>query len=333
MGFYSKKRNLFEQQAHNKRMTFVVMAGFILFLGLLGFGFDMIMLDYFPLGTLFALAIGVGTSLWSYSSGAQSVIRSTGAYPADPNNPAHRQLINVVEEMTIASGMPRPKIYVVPDQAPNAFATGKNPEDGYVAVTEGLLRTLNREELQAVIAHEIAHIRNYDIRLMTIVAALVGAIVLLAAMARRMLWVGGGRRSGGGSSNRGGGGPVAIVILVVWIIGIILAPIIANIMAMMVSRRREYLADATAAELTRNPQGLISALHKISGSLVKPTAIHRDTAHLCISDPFRLKREERVGFLADLFATHPPVKKRVEALRNMAYQYEGTAKPQREVRG
>jgi heat shock protein HtpX len=332
MGFYGKKRNLFEQQAHNKRMTLLVMAGFIIFLGFLGFGFDMIMIDFFPMGTLIALAIGAGTALWSYSSGAQSVIRSTGAYPADPNNPAHRQLINVVDEMIIASGLPRPKIFIVPDKSPNAFATGKNPKDGYVAVTEGLLQTLNREELQAVIAHEIAHIRNYDIRLMTIVAALVGAIVLLAAMSRRAMWFGGGRRSGRGSSGRGGGGPAAIIILVVWLIGIILAPIIANIMAMMVSRRREYLADATAAELTRNPQGLISALHKISGSFVQPTAIHRDTAHLCISDPFHLKREERIGFFSDLFATHPPIKKRVEALRNIAYLHEGTISPGGNVR-
>jgi heat shock protein HtpX len=322
MGFYKKRRNLYEQQVHNKRMTMVIMIGFILFLGLLGFGFDMIMLDYFPLGTLAALALGVGTSFWSYNRGAVSVIRSTGAYPADPNNPAHRQFINIVEEMTIASGIPRPKIYIVPDKAPNAFATGKNPDDGYVAVTEGLLETLNREELQAVVAHEFAHIRNLDIRLMTIVAALVGAIVLLAMMARRMMWFGGGRRSGG-SGRGGGGGPIMIVVLVLWIIGIILAPIVANMMAMMVSRKREYLADATAAELTRNPQGLVSALHKISGSFVQPKAIHRDTAHLCISDPFHLKREQRSGFLADLFATHPPIKKRVEALRNIAYQYEG----------
>jgi heat shock protein HtpX len=323
MGFYKKRRNLYEQQVHNKRMTMMIMVGFVLFLGLLGFGFDMIMIDYFPLGTLAALALGVGTSFWSYNSGAASVIRSTGAYPADPNNPAHRQLINIVEEMTIASGIPRPKIYIVPDKAPNAFATGKNPDDGYVAVTEGLLETLNREELQAVVAHEFAHIRNLDIRLMTIVAALVGAIVLLAMMARRMMWFGGGRRSGRGGGGGGGGGPIMIVVLVLWIIGIILAPIIANMMAMMVSRKREYLADATAAELTRNPQGLVSALHKISGSFVQPKAIHRDTAHLCISDPFHLKREQRSGFLADLFATHPPIKKRVEALRNIAYQYEG----------
>ncbi len=320
MGFFDRKRNLYEQQLHNKRLTIVVMAGFILFLGLLGFGFDMIMLDFFPMGTIIALALGAGTAMWSYNSGAVSVMRSTNAYPADPNNPDHRQLINVVDEMTIASGIPRPKIYIVPDKAPNAFATGKNPEDGYVAVTEGLLETLTREELQAVIAHEIAHIRNYDIRLMTIVAALVGAILLLAMMSRRMMWFGGGRRSGGGG--RGGGGPVMIIVLVLWLIGIILAPIIANMMAMMVSRKREYLADATAAELTRNPNGLINALHKISGSFVKPKAIHRDAAHLCISDPFHLKREQRTGFMSDLFSTHPPINKRVEALRNMAYQYE-----------
>ncbi len=320
MGFFDRKRNLYEQQLHNKRLTIVVMAGFILFLGLLGFGFDMIMLDFFPMGTIIALALGAGTAMWSYNSGAVSVMRSTNAYPADPNNPDHRQLINVVDEMTIASEIPRPKIYIVPDKAPNAFATGKNPEDGYVAVTEGLLETLNREELQAVIAHEIAHIRNYDIRLMTIVAALVGAILLLAMMSRRMMWFGGGRRSGGGG--RGGGGPVMIIVLVLWLIGIILAPIIANMMAMMVSRKREYLADATAAELTRNPNGLINALHKISGSFVKPKAIHRDAAHLCISDPFHLKREQRTGFMSDLFSTHPPINKRVEALRNMAYQYE-----------
>jgi heat shock protein HtpX len=237
------------------------MVGFILFLGFLGFGFDALYLGslttsfFLPIGTLIALSVGIGSALWSYRRGSQAVLAAAGANLPNPANEQHRQFLNIVDEMSIASGLPKPAVYVVPDSDPNAFATGRDPQTSSVAVTEGLLTSLNREELQGVVAHEMSHIRNYDIRLMTVVAALMGAVILLAGMSRRGMFFRGGsgrKRQGGGAV----GGPLALVLMILWLVSIILAPLIARAMAMAVSRRREYLADASAAELTRNPLGL-----------------------------------------------------------------------------
>ena len=317
-------RNIYEQQNENKRMTLVIMVGFVLFLAFLGFGFDYYYLGlfendfYLPIGTIIAVAVGTIMAVSSLESGATSVLQSTGAEPADPTNPAHQQLINVVEEMSIASGMPRPQVFVVPDPDPNAFATGKDPEHSYVAVTQGLLDTLNREELQGVIAHEMSHVRNYDIRLMTVVAAFVGAIVLLSDSGRRGVRFGGLSGRGSKSRSSGAGG----IFLILWLIGIVLAPLIAQLMAMMVSRRREYLADASGAELTRNPLGLASALQKLDKASAPTESIKRGSAHLCIVDPLGRSINSKEGFAAELFGTHPPIEKRILALDAMAYQYK-----------
>ena len=317
-------RNIYEQQNRNKRMTLVIMLGFVLFLAFLGFGFDYYYLGlfendfYLPIGTIVAVVVGTIMAVNSLQSGATSVLQSTGAEPADPTNPAHQQLINVVEEMSIASGMPRPQVFVVPDPDPNAFATGKDPEHSYVAVTQGLLDTLNREELQGVIAHEMSHVRNYDIRLMTVVAAFVGAIVLLSDSGRRGVRFGGLSGRGSKSRSSGAGG----IFLILWLIGIVLAPLIAQLMAMMVSRRREYLADASGAELTRNPLGLASALQKLDKASAPTESIKRGSAHLCIVDPLGRSINSKEGFAAELFGTHPPIEKRILALDAMAYQYK-----------
>jgi heat shock protein HtpX len=305
-------------------MTLVIMLGFVLFLAFLGFGFDYYYLGlfendfYLPIGTIVAVVVGTIMAVNSLQSGATSVLQSTGAEPADPTNPAHQQLINVVEEMSIASGMPRPQVFVVPDPDPNAFATGKDPEHSYVAVTQGLLDTLNREELQGVIAHEMSHVRNYDIRLMTVVAAFVGAIVLLSDSGRRGVRFGGLSGRGSKSRSSGAGG----IFLILWLIGIVLAPLIAQLMAMMVSRRREYLADASGAELTRNPLGLASALQKLDKASAPTESIKRGSAHLCIVDPLGRSINSKEGFAAELFGTHPPIEKRILALDAMAYQYK-----------
>ena len=314
-------RNIYEQQAHNKRLTWLVMFGFVLFLGFLGFGFDYYYLGlfeddfYFPLGTIVAVIFGSGMAVTSYLNGAKSVLAATGAVPADPANPADRTLINVVDEMTIASGLPRPQIYIVTDEDPNAFATGRDPQHSYVVVTQGLLDKLNREELQGVIAHEMSHIRNYDIRLMTVVAAFVGSIVLLSDTARRSMRFGAGT---GRRRSKGGGG----ILIILWIIAIVLAPLIAQMMAMLVSRKREYLADASGAELTRNPLGLASALRKLESAAAPTASIKRGAAHLCIVDPVGRNINSKEGFTAELFGTHPPLEKRVLALNAMAYQYQ-----------
>lgn len=325
MSSASVGRNIYEQQASNKRLTWAIMFGFVLFLGFIGFGFDYYFLgvfendSYLPIGTIIAVVFGTVMAAGSLQSGAKSVLDSTGAVPADLHNPAHLQLINVVEEISIASGMPKPQVYVVPDPDPNAFATGKDPEHSYVAVTQGLLDSLNREELQGVIAHEMSHVRNYDIRLMTVVAAFVGAIVLLSDAGRRGTRFG---ALGGRSSRSRSGGSLGGLFLILWLVSIVLAPLIVQLMAMMVSRRREYLADASGAELTRNPLGLASALRKLESATTPTESIKRGAAHLCIVDPLGRGINAKEGFLAELFGTHPPIEKRILALDAMAYQYK-----------
>jgi heat shock protein HtpX len=307
------------------------MAVFVGFLAFLGYGFDRFYVGdgalVFPIGTLTALGAG-GFSAWtSYYSGDRAVLLSTGAVPVDRVLPESdedatlklRQLDNVVEEMSIAAGLPKPKVYLVPDPDPNAFATGRDPEHASVAVTRGLLDAVNREELQAVVAHELSHVRNLDIRLMTVVAALVGAIALLADWTGRGLRGGIGRGSGGRGRSRDKGGAGGVLLLVVWLVAILLAPVVAQTLAMLVSRRREFLADASGAELTRNPMALASALEKIEHAHGPTAAVKRGTAHLCIADPLGRAMGLRQGWLPDLLASHPPMASRIAALRQMAF--------------
>ena len=324
MSGFQPARNLYEQQAHNKRLTIVIMAAFTLFLAFLGLGLDFYLIGsvhedaFLPIGTMLAVGVGAGSALWSLKSGSAAVLRSTGAVPVEAGSQQHQQLLNVVDEMSIASGLPRPKVYVIPDADPNAFATGKDPQNSSIAVTEGLLSVLNRDELQGVVAHEMSHIRNYDIRLMTVIAALMGAVLLLSDWARRSMWYGGKSRRSKSSGQFGG------LLFVVWLVGIILAPIIGHMMAMTVSRKREFLADASAAELTRNPLGLAEALRKLEMASEPTASVKRGAAHLCIVDPLGRNLNSKVGFTAELFGTHPPLQQRILALRAMAYQQTPT---------
>ena len=208
-------------------------------------------------------------------------------------------LDNIVEEMAIAGGLPKPAVYVIPDSDPNAFATGPGPEKSSIAVTAGLLDSLNREELQAVVSHEMSHVKNYDIRLMTVVAALVGSVLLLSDWGRRGLWWGGGRRRSSDNGGGGGGGVLAIVFFVVWLVSLILAPLIARLVAMAVSREREYLADASGAELTRNP--LRSRPLSRRSKPPRTPSIKQGVAHLCIADPRGRALNDREGGWANLF--------------------------------
>jgi heat shock protein HtpX len=324
--------NLYEQQSANRRKTWLIMIAFVTFLAVLGLGFDAFYVGaaggYVPIGTVAALGVGSVSALASYFHGDRAVLAATAARPieeaAGGANEADklklRQLENIVDEMAIAAGIPRPRVYLVPDSDPNAFATGRNPERSSIAVTRGLLDTLDREELQGVVAHEMSHIRNLDIRVMTVVAALVGAIALLADWARRgMMWGGGsGRRGGKGRSDAGG--VAAIVFFVIWLAAIALAPFVAQMLAMMVSRRREYLADASGAELTRNPIGLARALEKLEGAVAPTESLKRGTAHLCIADPLGRRLNIKEGFWSDLFASHPPMAARIAALKTMAFE-------------
>src|SRR5437762_591608 len=324
--------NLYEQQTSNRRKTWLIMVAFVVFLLILGLGFDAFYVGaaggYAPIGTVAALGVGSVSALASYYHGDRAVLAATSARPIeevaagadDADKLKLRQLENIVDEMSIAAGLPRPRVYVVPDSDPNACATGRGPEHSSIAVTRGLLDTLDREELQGVVAHELSHVRNLDIRVMTVVAALAGAIALLSDWARRgMMWGGGSRRR---DSGRGGGGSgvLGIVFFVIWLVAIALAPFVAQMLAMMVSRRREFLADASGAELTRNPIGLAHALEKIEGAAAPTAAIKRGSAHLCIADPLGRRMNIREGFWSNLFASHPPMAARIAALKTMAFE-------------
>jgi heat shock protein HtpX len=337
----SDEANLFAQQEANRRRSVWLVIGFILFFAWVGFGGDLAFFlltrdaasysyhHVFPFIGIFT-TLTAGVICWySWRYGPEKVLWATGAWElVEPASPEQKQLVNVVEEMAIASGLPRPKIWVVPDSDPNAFATGRDAATASIAVTEGLLTRLSRDELQAVIAHEMAHIQNLDVRLMTLLAGMVGAIALMSDGMGRMIGRGGraGVRWGGGSSGRGSarsggrGNPLAIAILVLWLLTLVIAPVASRLLAMAVSRKREYLADATGAQLTRNPMALASALEKLEGASDATQTITRGAAHLCIVDPAPGVMGSKEGFLADFVASHPPIRQRIIRLKGMAYQ-------------
>jgi heat shock protein HtpX len=329
--------NLFQQQEANRRRTAWLVIGFVLFFAWLGFGGDVI--GYlattdaapdtyhhtFPWFGLLLTGIGAGIAKYGFSTGPTKVLWSTGAKEIlESTTDKERQLVNVVEEMAIAAGLARPRIWIVPDADPNAFATGLDATHAHIAVTQGLLDLCSRDELQAVIAHELGHVKNLDVRLMTTLAALVGAVALMHDGTGRLLGhglrLGGGRGGGSRGGKKGGLGQLAIILLVVWIISWILAPLITRLLAMAVSRKREYLADAMGAQFTRNPMALATALQKIEGAESPTSAIKQGAAHLCIADPLGRRANLREGRLADIFATHPPMAARIARLKGMAYQ-------------
>lgn len=315
--------DLFTQQKRNRRTTLLLMAVFVALFLLLGGVIDLLYsgpsgLDVsglplpVPIFSSIALAMaGIG-SAFSYFRGDKAVLRAVAARPLEEERLEERQLRNVVEEMAIASGLPVPALYVIPEDDPNAFATGRSPEHASIAVTEGLLRALDRDELQAVVAHEMAHIRNLDIRTMMIVSVLLGAIVLLADTVGR-----GGHVRSRRSSGKQGGGHAILMILVLLVA--ILAPLIARLLAMAVSRTREFEADRSGAEFTRNPLALARALEKLEAHQAPTRRATQGTAHLFIVDPRLSKLNEREGALANLFATHPPIRQRIQRLERMGY--------------
>ncbi len=301
---------VYDRIGANKRTTWLLMAIFILVAG--------------SLATLIVLAIGapvgflgfvgiflIAYALISYYASTSVVLSISGAHEVTKEDgDQEREFVRRVENLCIGAGLPMPRTWVLEDTAPNAFATGRDPQHAHIVVTRGLLNMMEPIELEGVLAHELSHIGNYDIRLMTVVTVLVGLIALLSDVFMRWTWFGAGSRR---SNRNEGGGAIALVLLVVAILAAILAPIIAQAIRFAISRRREYLADASGALLCRNPGALASALEKIAADTEPLEAANKATAHLYIENPLR----DHSSFLNNLFDTHPPIEERIRLLRGM----------------
>ncbi len=301
---------MFELIRANKRRSVALIAAFVLVLSLVGAAVG-VLLGYGLVGTIVAFVFSGAVafaSFWKADAIALSVSR---ARPADPQE--YQRLHNLVEGLCIASGLPKPRVYIVDDPAPNAFATGRDPKHAAIAVTSGLLEKMNRVELEGVLAHELSHIRNYDILVSTLAVTLVGAIALLTNFAVRAMWWNGGRVNRGGDRD-GGGNPLAIVAFVF----IILAPILGKAMQAAVSRRRETLADVSACQITRYPPGLISALEKLRDDSTVTHAASTATAHMWIEQPMSgVGDGGKMGMWNKMFDTHPPLEERIALLREL----------------
>lgn len=315
----------YREIARNRRNSWLLLAIVAVLFAVLGAAVGYAM-DVGWVGAIVALGAAIALSLGSYFAGDRLVLGVSGAKEVDRANPPdeYRQLINVVEEMRLAGGLPPPKVYVIDDTAPNAFATGRDPKHASVAATTGLLAKLNREELQGVIGHELSHVGNYDIRFALLVAVLVGSIALMADFFLRFTFWGGGRGSRS-DSDRGGGGGAAAILMVAALILAIIAPIIGRMVQLAVSRSRESLADVSAVDLTRNPVGLARALQRISADPEVLEVANRATQHLYIVNPIK-PFEKRAS---SLWETHPPLEERIAQLERIAGQMGLLASGQR----
>jgi len=301
-----------EEIARNKRKTFLLLFLAVLFTGLIGY-----VIGYFFLsgsaGVVIAVILAIVLSFGSFLYGDKMVLASTRAKKVTPQQ--EPRLHNIVEGLAIAAGIPKPTVYVIPEMAPNAFATGRDPEHSSIAVTQGLLDTMNRVELEGVIGHELSHVLDRDILVGTVVATVVGAAVLMSEIFMRS-WFWGGGRGRRDSSGGDTAGALALVLFAVGIVLLIIAPLAGQLIKLSVSRNREYLADAQGVLLTRYPPGLISALEKIA---VAPQAMHaanNATAHLWLNQPSRIPGEQ-TSSMEKMFSTHPPIQDRIKRLQEM----------------
>ena len=308
-------KNIYEVQRANKIKSFFIVTFFAVFVALATYVLVRalgIYSGYMPgnLGIVgIALFVSGVSSFFGYYYSDKIVLGISGARPANRNNDF--VFYTVAQNISIGAGVPVPKLYVIPDSAPNAFATGRDPKHAVICATTGLLEKLDRTELEGVIAHEISHIKNYDTRLMSVVSVMVGLIALLGDWLMRASWF-------GGKSDDDNRSSTSSIFLVVGIVFAILSPIIGQLIQLAISRRREYGADAGAIEITRQPSGLVSALIKISSDKEALEVANKATAHLFVSNPFKDKNQGSVGWFADLFNTHPPISERIKALKSMA---------------
>ncbi|MGH2573048.1 MAG: M48 family metallopeptidase [Actinomycetota bacterium] len=304
---------MYEQIARNKRRTVLIILGALIFAAGLGYLFGLL-LDAGIAGLVVALIIAAVMAFSSYRYGDRLVLRAARARPV--THEEEPRLHNIVEGLALASGLPKPAVYVVPEPALNAFATGRDPDHSSIAVTQGLLDAMNRVELEGVIGHEMAHIRGRDVLLGTVVATLVGSVVLISEFMLRWFWWGGGRVGGGRGRDRDGGGQGFALLALAGIVLAILAPLFAALIRTAMSRRREYLADAEGALMTRYPPGLASALAKISANPIPLRVANNATAHLWLNQPSRTPGEANHWF-ENLFSTHPPIRERIRILEEM----------------
>jgi len=297
---------IYQQISANRFKTVLIMVLFVVFVTTVVYVFSKALGYGLPLVGLALIFAGV-TSFGSYFYSDKLVLATVGAKQIQKND--NPELFRIVENLSIGDGVPIPKIYVMNDQSANAFATGRDPNHAVLCVTSGILGVLNKVELEGVIAHELSHVKNYDTRLMGIVAILVGFIAIAANFFMRSLWFGGNRRDSNESGN------LQLIFLVIGIVFAILSPIVATLIQLSVSRKREYLADASGALLTRYPEGLASALEKISASKIPLKSASNANAHLFIINPFTGKDVK--AWFSSLFDTHPPVEERIRILRSM----------------
>jgi heat shock protein HtpX len=303
---------LYEQISKNKRKTFLILASFVALVAVVAIAFNFL-LGFGIVGVVIAVVIAAGMAFFSYFYSDRVALAASRAKPADPTE--YQRYHNLVEGLCIAAGLPKPRLYIVDDPAPNAFATGRNPKHAAVAVTTGLLDIMNRVELEGVLAHELSHVKNYDMLVGTVAVTAVGAIALLADLGLRFLWFGGGRDD---DDNRGGAGAILGILALVLLV---LAPLIAQVMQFAMSRKRELLADASGVQLTRYPPGLISALEKLKGDQAVVHHATRATAQLWIESPLdrepATEGEKKRTWLNRAFDTHPPLDERIALLREL----------------
>ena len=302
---------MYEQIARNKRRTVLLIVGALVLLAAVGYGLGLLF-QAGIVGLVVALVVATFMSIGSYRYGDRIVLASARAKEVSPQQ--EPRLHNVVEGLAIAAGVPKPDVYVVPEMAPNAFATGRDPQHSSIAVTQGLLQIMDRVELEGVIGHEMSHVLDRDILIGTVVATVVGAAILLSEIfTRTWFWGGGGRRS-----NNSGGGDAGILSLILFagILLLILAPLAGQLIKLSVSRNREYLADAEGVLLTRYPPGLISALQKIADAPHAMRAANNATAHLWLEQPSRVPGND-TSTIERLFSTHPPIQDRIKRLQEM----------------
>ncbi len=292
----------------NKRESWILIFSFLVVISLLGWAFSLRFNDVNIL--YFAVGFSVISSLFSYYFSDSITLAISRATEVDRQS--NQELYRLVENLCITAGLPTPKIYIIDDTAPNAFATGRDPEHAVVCFTTGILAKLEKPELEGVVAHELSHIGNYDIRVMTLVVVLVGVITLLSDWFLRASFFGGRKKSGNSE-----GGRLGAILAIASLVLVILSPVIATLIKLAVSRKREYLADASGALLTRYPEGLARALEKISADREPLEAANKATAHLYIVSPLKADENGKTGWLAGLFNTHPPIEDRIQKLRNM----------------